>query len=101
VSDNNLNIGVVGAGLMGHGIGYLLASAGHTVRIYDPSAEWRDSLPQRLEAARMLLDGDPALLGRVSAHDQVAAAMRTSPSCSRRRQKNCRSSSRSSPSLKA
>ena len=44
------NIGVVGAGLMGHGIAYLLAAAGHTVRIYDPSAEWRDSLPQRLES---------------------------------------------------
>ena len=42
-------IGVVGAGLMGHGIAYLLAAAGHTVRIYDPSAEWRNSLPQRLE----------------------------------------------------
>ena len=34
-------IGVIGAGLMGHGIAYLLAAAGHTVRIYDPSAEWR------------------------------------------------------------
>ena len=38
------NIGVIGAGLMGHGIAYLLAAAGHTVRIYDPSAEWRNSL---------------------------------------------------------
>ena len=69
-------IGVIGAGLMGHGIGYLLAAAGHTVRIYDPSAEWRNSLPQRLEVARALLDGDPALLGRVTAHDQMAAAMK-------------------------
>ena len=58
-------IGVVGAGLMGHGIAYLLAAAGHTVRIYDPSAEWRASLPQRLEVARALLDGDPALLDRI------------------------------------
>ena len=58
-------IGVVGAGLMGHGIAYLLAAAGHTVRIYDPSAEWRNSLPQRLEVARALLDGDQALLGRI------------------------------------
>jgi 3-hydroxybutyryl-CoA dehydrogenase len=68
-------IGVVGAGLMGHGIAYLLAAAGHTVRIYDPSAEWRASLPQRLETARALLDGDPALLARISAHDQIVPAM--------------------------
>ena len=73
---SGLNIGVIGAGLMGHGIAYLLAAAGHTVRIYDPSAEWRDSLPQRLESARALLDGKPALLGRISAHDAMAPAMK-------------------------
>ena len=68
-------IGVIGAGLMGHGIAYLLAAAGHTVRIYDPSAEWRKTLPERLESSRALLGGDPALLGRISAHDQMAPAM--------------------------
>ena len=73
---SGLNIGVIGAGLMGHGIAYLLAAAGHTVRIYDPSAEWRSTLPQRLESARTLLDGDPALLARISAHDQLAPAMK-------------------------
>ena len=71
----SLNIGVIGAGLMGHGIGYVLAAAGHTVRIYDPSTEWRDSLAARLESARALLGGDPALLGRISAHDRIASAM--------------------------
>jgi 3-hydroxybutyryl-CoA dehydrogenase len=69
-------IGVIGAGLMGHGIAYLLAAAGHTVRVYDPSAEWRKSLPERLESARALLGGEAALLGRISAHDQMAAAMK-------------------------
>ena len=43
-------IGVIGAGLMGHGIAYLLAAAGHTVRVYDPSAEWRESLPNGWKA---------------------------------------------------
>jgi 3-hydroxybutyryl-CoA dehydrogenase len=71
----SLSIGVVGAGLMGHGIAYLLAAAGHTVRIYDPSADWRGSLPQRLESARALLDGEKALLSRISAHDQMVPAM--------------------------
>jgi 3-hydroxybutyryl-CoA dehydrogenase len=64
-------IGVIGAGLMGHGIAYLLAAAGHTVRVYDPSAEWRKSMPERLESARALLEGDPALLGRISAHEKL------------------------------
>jgi len=68
-------IGVIGAGLMGHGIAYLLAAAGHTVGIYDPSTEWRASLPARLKSARDLLDGDPALLDRISAHDRMKPAM--------------------------
>lgn len=72
---DSLKIGVVGAGLMGHGIAYLLAAAGHRVGIYDPSAEWRASLPQRLESARALLGGDPELIGRISAHDRMAPAM--------------------------
>ena len=57
---SGLNIGVIGAGLMGHGIAYLLAAAGHKVRIYDPSTQWRESLTERLESARALLGGDPA-----------------------------------------
>ena len=69
-------IGIIGAGLMGHGIAYLLAAAGHTARIYDPSAEWRASLPERLKAALDLLGGDPALLGRISSHDTMAPAMK-------------------------
>ena len=56
---SGLNIGVVGAGLMGHGIGYLLAAAGHNVRIYDPSAEWRESCRSGSRARATLLDGDP------------------------------------------
>jgi 3-hydroxybutyryl-CoA dehydrogenase len=70
-----LKIGVVGAGLMGHGIAYLLAAAGHTVAIYDPSAPWRASLRQRLDSARELLGGEAALLDRVSAHEAMAPAM--------------------------
>jgi 3-hydroxybutyryl-CoA dehydrogenase len=70
------NIGVIGAGLMGHGIAYLLAAAGHTVRIYDPSAEWRNSLQTRLKAALDLLEGNLALLSRISAHDTMAPAMK-------------------------
>src|SRR5689334_23160437 len=70
-----VKIGVIGAGLMGHGIAYLLAAAGHTIGIYDPSAEWRGSLAARLKSARDLLDDDPSLLARISAHDQLKPAM--------------------------
>src|ERR1044071_5304491 len=49
-----VKIGVIGAGLMGHGIAYLLAAAGHTVAIYDPSAAWRASLTERLKSANDL-----------------------------------------------
>ncbi len=69
-------IGVVGGGLMGHGIAYLLAAAGHEVAVFEPSAEIRASLPRRLQAIVDLLDDDPALLKRIAAHDTLAAAMR-------------------------
>jgi 3-hydroxybutyryl-CoA dehydrogenase len=68
-------IGVIGGGLMGHGIAYLLAAAGHDVRVFEPSAEVRASLPQRLRQIVDLLDADLALLDRITAHDQLAPAV--------------------------
>jgi 3-hydroxybutyryl-CoA dehydrogenase len=68
-------IGVIGGGLMGHGIAYLLAAAGHAVRIFDPAADIRASLPQRLQAIIDLLGDDPVLLQRIGAHDALAPAM--------------------------
>ncbi len=69
------HIGVVGGGLMGHGIAYLLAAAGHEVGIYEPDAESRASLPRRLQAIVALLEEDPALLQRIEAHDELAPAV--------------------------
>jgi 3-hydroxybutyryl-CoA dehydrogenase len=71
-------IGVIGGGLMGHGIAYLLAAAGHEVGVFEPAAELRASLPQRLRAILDLLGDDAALIGRISAHDQLAPAVRDS-----------------------
>lgn len=68
-------IGVIGAGLMGHGIAYRFAAAGHEVGIFEPVAELRETLATRLRAIVDLLDGDPACVGRVSVHDQLAAAV--------------------------
>jgi 3-hydroxybutyryl-CoA dehydrogenase len=70
-----MNIGVVGGGLMGHGIGYLFAAGGHDVGIYEPSAEVRASIAPRLQAIAELLEDDPAPLRRVSVHDRLAPAV--------------------------
>jgi 3-hydroxybutyryl-CoA dehydrogenase len=72
---NQQKIGVVGGGLMGHGIAYLLAAAGHRVGVFEPAAEIRASLPQRLQMIVDLFGDDPALLKRIEAHDQLAPAM--------------------------
>jgi 3-hydroxybutyryl-CoA dehydrogenase len=69
-----LKIGVVGGGLMGHGIAYLLAASGHEVGIFEPSADLRASLPQRLRSINELFGDDPAVLERISAHEQLADA---------------------------
>jgi len=68
-------IGVVGGGLMGHGIAYLLAAAGHAVGVFEPSAAVRATLPQRLRAIVDLLDDDAAVLDRITAHDTLAPAV--------------------------
>jgi 3-hydroxybutyryl-CoA dehydrogenase len=68
-------IGIIGGGLMGHGIAYLLAAAGHDVAVFEPSAELRATLPQRLQAIVELLDDAPALVQKISAHDALAPAM--------------------------
>ena len=89
-------------GLMGHGIAYLLAAAGHTVRIYDPSAEWRDlaaaAAGSRARAARRRPGAARAHHG---ARPDGRGDERRVRSCSRRRRRSLRSSSRSSPSSRA
>ena len=69
-------IGVVGGGLMGHGIAYLFAVAGHHVNVFEPFADVRNSLPQRLRAIAELLGDDPRPLARIGAHDSLDSAMR-------------------------
>ncbi|MGO9049323.1 MAG: 3-hydroxyacyl-CoA dehydrogenase family protein [Xanthobacteraceae bacterium] len=68
-------IGVIGGGLMGHGIAYLLAAAGHEVAVFDPAAEIRATLPGRLQAVADLFGDDPALPQRISVHEQLGAAV--------------------------
>jgi 3-hydroxybutyryl-CoA dehydrogenase len=69
-------IGVIGGGLMGHGIAYLFAAAGHPVGLFEPSADIRASLPKRLQALVDLFGDDAALLKRIETHDRMAPAMK-------------------------
>jgi 3-hydroxybutyryl-CoA dehydrogenase len=70
-------IGVIGGGLMGHGIAYLLAAAGHEVGVFEPQAETRASMPRRLQAIVDLLGDDASLLKRIAAHDKLAPAVQS------------------------
>ena len=72
---NALTIGVVGGGLMGHGIAYLLAAGGHKAGIYEPTAEVRASLPQRLRSIVDLLGSDAAILDRITTQERLADAV--------------------------
>jgi 3-hydroxybutyryl-CoA dehydrogenase len=75
IEERQQAIGVIGGGLMGHGIAYLLAAAGHEVGIFEPDAASRASLPRRLDAIVALLGDDAALLARISAHETMAPAV--------------------------
>jgi 3-hydroxybutyryl-CoA dehydrogenase len=69
-------IGIVGGGLMGHGMAYLFAAAGHQVAVFEPAAELRATLTPRLRAIADLLDDDPALLGGIDAYDTLPPAVK-------------------------
>jgi 3-hydroxybutyryl-CoA dehydrogenase len=76
MQEQKQKIGIVGGGLMGHGIAYLCAAAGHTVAIFEPAADLRATLPQRLHAIAALLDDDAAAIDRIAVYETLAPAMR-------------------------
>lgn len=59
---------------MGHGIAYVLASAGHFVRAHDRSEEAIGTLPDRLKKIAELLDDPPDIQDRITAHLELADA---------------------------
>jgi 3-hydroxybutyryl-CoA dehydrogenase len=64
-------IAVVGAGLMGHGIAHLFAAGGHEVRVQDPVAAARETLPRRLREICDLLGTDQTVADRVTAGESI------------------------------
>lgn len=58
-------IGIIGAGLMGHGIAQAFAVAGHRVVIQEPDAETRAQVVERVRRNLAGLGGDPAAADRI------------------------------------
>ncbi|MEM7255869.1 MAG: 3-hydroxyacyl-CoA dehydrogenase family protein, partial [Pseudomonadota bacterium] len=73
------NIAVLGAGLMGHGIALTFASAGHSVRVFDPQDSARDSLHERVRDSMQQLGKNQQLTTRtltcIEPTDQVSTAV--------------------------
>jgi 3-hydroxybutyryl-CoA dehydrogenase len=69
-------IGVLGAGLMGHGIAQVFALAGHAVSIYDPVAASLDQVRARIAANLRDLGDDEDVAQRVQPCAVMAEALR-------------------------
>ena len=69
---NKARIGVLGAGLMGHGIAQVFAAHGHEVRIYDPSAAALETVRARIAANLRDLEEDEGAADHVAPASTIA-----------------------------
>ena len=69
------NISVIGAGLMGHGIAYIFASAGYKVSLHDAHPPTLESAPRRIESLFELIGTDKAGLANVAYYGGLAQAV--------------------------
>ena len=72
----NARIGVLGAGLMGHGIAQIFALHGHEVAVYDPAQAALDNLKARVTANLRDLCADATAVERITPAATVADAVR-------------------------
>jgi 3-hydroxybutyryl-CoA dehydrogenase len=70
-------IGVIGAGLMGHGIAQVFAVKGHEVAIHDPFPEALARVPERVRANLHSLGLDASSVERISLHSTLRTAVET------------------------
>jgi 3-hydroxybutyryl-CoA dehydrogenase len=70
----DLKIGIVGAGLMGHGIAQVLAGEGASVTVHDPDEATLQSVPDRIASNLEQLGRDPTAATRVHLADTLDAA---------------------------
>jgi 3-hydroxybutyryl-CoA dehydrogenase len=71
----DLKIGIVGGGLMGHGIAQVLAGKGATVTVTDPDRATLDSVPERIASNLRTIGGDEAIAERVKLAPTVEEAV--------------------------
>ena len=69
------NISVIGAGLMGHGIAYIFASAGYKVSLHDAHPPTLESAPRRIESLFELIGTDKAGLANLAYYGGFAQAV--------------------------
>jgi len=69
-------IGIIGAGLMGHGIAQVFALAGHRVSVTDPSAEALASLNERIRRNLTDLGEDASAADLVAPYAELADAVK-------------------------
>jgi 3-hydroxybutyryl-CoA dehydrogenase len=69
-------IAIIGAGLMGHGIAQVFALAGHTITIYDQSAESLATVKARILTNLKDLSEDQGAVERVTPNGDLLAAVR-------------------------
>ncbi|MBD8893385.1 3-hydroxyacyl-CoA dehydrogenase family protein [Roseibium litorale] len=76
---SNQWIGVIGAGLMGHGIALTFAKAGYRVAIHDPVQAARDGVKARISESLTIMgeapEGVSAVLDRVEVRDTLAGTV--------------------------
>jgi 3-hydroxybutyryl-CoA dehydrogenase len=72
---DTIKVAILGAGLMGHGIAQVFASAGHSVRVYDPAPQSLASIRERIGDNLAALGQDSACLSRVQPCAEIAEAV--------------------------
>jgi 3-hydroxybutyryl-CoA dehydrogenase len=68
-------VAIIGAGLMGHGLALVFASAGHAVSITDPVAQSRDTVKERVAATLKSLDRDESAVAHITVAHALAEAV--------------------------
>lgn len=70
------NVGIVGAGLMGHGLAQVFAQAGAEVSIHDPQRDQLDGVPVRVRANLEALGADTTAVQRIALCERLEDAVR-------------------------
>jgi 3-hydroxybutyryl-CoA dehydrogenase len=71
----DMRVAVIGAGLMGHAIAYMLAAAGHPVALQDPSKETLATVPDRFARIAETLGDENDAIDRVCLFSNLAEAV--------------------------